>query len=151
MGVPEMWIQPWWLWSARSNSTILRDGRFGTSAFRDWCNVGLLSWSAEMASISNCIRYRIRDHRDTKRWSNRRKTINDSQSFLLTASLSQPILLILHCRNICMTTCPQLIVVLGVCERQGNYSMRSLLEHPDKWKVRGVTYDPQSIFLHVSS
>jgi uncharacterized protein YbjT (DUF2867 family) len=40
-----------------------------------------------------------------------------------------------------MTTKPKLIVVVGASGRQGGSVIKSLLEVPDQWLVRGVTGD----------
>lgn len=44
----------------------------------------------------------------------------------------------------------RLIVVLGASGRQGNQVVRSLLEYPTEWKIRGVTNDLQAMSIHVS-
>jgi len=50
-----------------------------------------------------------------------------------------------------MTTKPKLIVVIGATGRQGSSIIKSLLEFPDRWLVRGVTADLNSPISQVES
>jgi uncharacterized protein YbjT (DUF2867 family) len=50
-----------------------------------------------------------------------------------------------------MTTKPKLILVVGATGRQGSSVIKSLLEFPDRWLVRGVTVDLNSPLSQVEN
>ena len=48
-----------------------------------------------------------------------------------------------------MTTKPKLIVVVRASGRQGSSVIKSLLESPDRWRIRGLTADLGTSFSQV--